>query len=155
MNKSELMKLQADELANKLNDLLIKFDSKNKLFKYLDLRKQTIDKKLLEAGYYYNNASKCYLKNDSSSAKDMNIKSDNDIIKRIEAIEKRLSALESKPKHSDFKVMKFDSERYSKNYRLNREVVDLIEMVKRDYSHLNVTDVINTVLYTELKKLKK
>lgn len=156
MNKSELMKMSADELAKTLNELLMKYDSKNKLFNALGLKKQIIDKKLMQAGYIYNNGSKSYLKSDSSNTNQVDSNSkDIELIKRIESLEKRLSALESTHKYSDFKVMKFESDRINKNYRLNREVVDLIEMIKRDYSHLNVTDVINTVLYQELSKLKK
>ena len=79
----------------------------------------------------------------------------NELIKRVGELESRVNALESSKKHSDFRVMKFNSERVNKNYRLNLEVIELIEMIKRDYSHLNVTDVINTVLYQELNKLKQ
>lgn len=101
---------------------------------------------LLEQGFIYDSKSKSYLQ--------INQQKFQEIIDRIVLLEKRIDTLESR-KYRDFKVIKFDSKRYSKNYRLNREVVDLIEMVKRDYSHLNVTDVINTVLYSELTKLKK
>ena len=50
MNKSELMSLNADELAKTLNDLLKKYESKNKLFKTFELKKQVIEKKLMQAG---------------------------------------------------------------------------------------------------------
>lgn len=162
MNKSELMSLGADDLAKTLNELLKKYESKNKLFKTFELKKQVIEKKLMQAGYSYNNDTKCYSKSNSSRADqvDLNSLDDskdiiNELINRIATLESRVSKLESSHKHSDFKVMKFESDRINKNYRLNREVVDLIEMIKRDYSHLNVTDVINTVLYNELGKLKK
>lgn len=159
MNKSELMSLGADGLAKTLNELLMNYESKNKLFNALCLKKQTVDKKLAVAGYSYNSDNKCYSK---YGANQVDIKSAddskdiiNELINRIATLESRVSKLESSHKHSDFKVMKFESDRINKNYRLNREVVDLIEMIKRDYSHLNVTDVINTVLYNELGKLKK
>lgn len=162
MNKSELMSLNADELAKTLNDLLKKYESKNKLFKTFELKKQVIEKKLMQAGYSYNSDSKCYSKSDSSRADqvDLNSLDDskdsiNELIKRVGELESRVNALESSKKHSDFRVMKFNSERVNKNYRLNLEVIELIEMIKRDYSHLNVTDVINTVLYQELNKLKQ
>lgn len=162
MNKSELMSLGADDLAKTLNELLKKYESKNKLFKTFELKKQVIEKKLMQAGYSYNNDTKCYSKSNSSRADQVDLNSLDDskdtvseLVNRIAKLESRVNALESSHQHSDFRVMKFNSERVNKNYRLNLEVIELIEMIKRDYSHLNVTDVINTVLYNELGKLKK
>lgn len=165
MNKSELMSLSAEDLARTLNELLKNYDSKNKLFNALCLKKQTIDRKLTQAGYIYNSERKAYLKCDKSDyidtdQVDLKIADDSkdtvsELVNRIAKLESRVNALESSHQHSDFRVMKFNGERVNKNYRLNLEVIELIEMIKRDYSHLNVTDVINTVLYQELNKLKQ
>lgn len=54
MTRNELLNMNADDLAKTLNELLKNYESKNKLFKTFELKKQVIDKKLMQAGYSYN-----------------------------------------------------------------------------------------------------
>lgn len=157
MTRDELLKLKGDELATTLNDLLSKHDSKNKLFNALGLKRQAIEKKLKEAGYLYNHETKRYAKQDPNR-EDLKIYDDSnvlkDLLKRMEAVESRLNAIDSN-KSNDFELVQFDSKMQNKNYRLYEEVVELIEMIKRDHKHLNVTQVVNSALYRELIKFKK
>lgn len=165
MTRNELLNMNADDLAKTLNELLKNYESKNKLFKTFELKKQVIDKKLMQAGYSYNNDTKCYSKSNSTDTDQVALQSDlkiaddskeiiNDLIIRMERVESRLNAIESN-KSSDFELVKFESTMQNKNYRLYKEVTDLIDMIKRDHKHLNITQVVNSALYRELSKLKK
>lgn len=158
MTRDELLKLKGDELATTINDLLSKFGSKNKICEALGLKKQSIDRKLKEAGYLYNHETKRYAKQDPNR-EDLKSHDDskeliNDLLKRMEAVESRLNAIDSN-KSNDFELVQFDSKMQNKNYRLYEEVVELIEMIKREHKHLNVTQVVNSALYRELIKFKK
>ena len=157
MTRNELINMSADDLAKALNDLLSKAESKNKL---LDIKKQTIDKKLMQAGYIYDNVTKTYIKTDCTDQVTLNSNSDdskeiiNDLIKRISELESRVNAIESK-KSNEFELVKFEGHMQNKNYRLYKEVTDLIDMIKREHKHLSITEVVNSALYRELSKLKK
>lgn len=158
MTRDELLKLKGDELATTINDLLSKFGSKNKICEALGLKKQSIDRKLKEAGYLYNHETKRYAKQDPQSA-DLKSHDDSkelikDLLNRMEVVENRLNAIDSN-KSSDFELVNFNSKMQNKNYRLYEEVVELIELIKRDHKHLNVTQVVNSALYRELIKFKK
>lgn len=158
MTRNELMNMSADDLAKALNDLLSKAESKNKLFKILDIKKQTIDKKLMQAGYIYDNVTKTYVKTDCTNQVTLNSDDSkeiiNDLIKRISELESRVNAIESK-KSNEFELVKFEGHMQNKNYRLYKEVTDLIDMIKREHKHLSITEVVNSALYRELSKLKK
>lgn len=157
MTRDEFLRLKGDELATTVNDLLSKFGSKNKICEALGLKKQSIDRKLKEAGYIYNHETKRYAKQDPNRE---DLKNDdskaliNDLLKRMETVESRLNAIDSN-KSSDFELVNFNSKMQNKNYRLYEEVVELIELIKRDHKHLNVTQVVNSALYRELVKFKK
>lgn len=158
MTRDEFLRLKGDELATTVNDLLSKFGSKNKICEALGLKKQSIDRKLKEAGYLYNHETKRYAKQDPNR-EDLKSHDDskeliNDLLKRMEAVESRLNAIDSN-KSSDFELVNFNSKMQNKNYRLYEEVVELIELIKRDHKHLNVTQVVNSALYRELIKFKK
>ena len=100
MTRNELINMSADDLAKALNDLLSKAESKNKLFKILDIKKQTIDKKLMQAGYIYDNVTKTYVKTDCTDQVTLNSDDSkeiiNDLIKRISELESRVDGIESK-----------------------------------------------------------
>lgn len=157
MTRDEFLRLKGDELATTVNDLLSKFGSKNKICEALGLKKQSIDRKLKEAGYIYNHETKRYAKQDPNRE---DLKNDdskaliNDLLKRMGTVESRLNAIDSN-KSSDFELVNFNSKMQNKNYRLYEEVVELIELIKRDHKHLNVTQVVNSALYRELVKFKK
>lgn len=157
MTRDEFLRLKGDELATTVNDLLSNFGSKNKICEALGLKKQSIDRKLKEAGYIYNHETKRYAKQDPNRE---DLKNDdskaliNDLLKRMETVESRLNAIDSN-KSSDFELVNFNSKMQNKNYRLYEEVVELIELIKRDHKHLNVTQVVNSALYRELVKFKK
>ncbi len=158
MTRDELLKLKGDELATTINDLLSKFGSKNKICEALGLKKQSIDRKLKEAGYLYNHETKRYAKQDPNR-EDLKSHGDSkelikDLLNRMEVVENRLNAIDSN-KSSDFELVNFNSKMQNKNYRLYEEVVELIELIKRDHKHLNVTQVVNSALYRELIKFKK
>mgnify|MGYP001100447414 CR=1 FL=1 len=158
MTRDELLKLKGDELATTINDLLSKFGSKNKICEALGLKKQSIDRKLKEAGYLYNHETKRYAKQDPNR-EDLKSHDDSkelikDLLNRMEVVENRLNAIDSN-KSSDFELVNFNSKMQNKNYRLYEEVVELIELIKRDHKHLNVTQVVNSALYRELIKFKK
>lgn len=158
MTRDEFLRLKGDELATTVNDLLSKFGSKNKICEALGLKKRSIDSKLKEAGYLYNHETKRYAKQDPNR-EDLKSHDDskeliNDLLKRMEAVESRLNAIDSN-KSNDFELVQFDSKMQNKNYRLYEEVVELIEMIKREHKHLNVTQVVNSALYRELIKFKK
>ena len=158
MTRNELINMSADDLAKALNDLLSKAESKNKLFKILDIKKQTIDKKLMQAGYIYDNVTKTYVKTDCTNQVTLNSDDSkeiiNDLIKRISELESRVDGIESK-KSNEFELIKFEGHMQNKNYRLYKEVTDLIDMIKREHKHLSITEVVNSALYRELSKLKK
>lgn len=158
MTRNELINMSADDLAKALNDLLSKAESKNKLFKILDIKKQTIDKKLMQAGYIYDNVTKTYIKTDCTDQVTLNSDDSkeiiNDLIKRISKLESRVDGIESK-KSNEFELIKFEGHMQNKNYRLYKEVTDLIDMIKREHKHLSITEVVNSALYRELSKLKK
>lgn len=158
MTRDELLKLKGDELATTINDLLSKFGSKNKICEALGLKKQSIDRKLKEAGYLYNHETKRYAKQDPNR-EDLKSHDDSkelikDLLNRMEVVENRLNAIDSN-KSSDFELVNFNSKMQNKNYRLYEEVVELIELIKRDHKHLNVTQVVNSALYRELINFKK